>query len=197
MDRTAADALEAAIARELDRADMAAAATKALEGYGPQVLGYLAVVLRNEDDATEVFGRFAEELWKAIGGFRRESTFRTWSYRVAWSCARRFLEDPYRRLGRRLETAEISQLVDRVRTTTAPYLRDTVKGRVSMMREGLLPEEQALLVLRLDRGMSWGEVAHVLSRDGEDAPAAAALRKRFERIKQKLKQRAREEGLLE
>jgi len=189
--------LELDIARHLDAADLPAAATVALEGYGPQILGYLAVVLRNEDDAAEVFGRFAEELWKAIGSFRREASFRTWAHRVAWSCARRFLEDPYRRLGRRLQTQEISGLAERVRSTTAPYLREAVQGRVALLRQDLLPEEQTLLVLRLDRGLSWREVGLVLAAEGDEPAEDAALRKRFERIKGKLKRRAKEAGLLE
>ena len=196
-DRPPASQLEQEIGRHLDAGDLAAAATAALEGYGPQILGYLAVVLRSEEDAGEVFGRFAEELWKAIGGFRREASFRTWSHRVAWSCARRFLEDPYRRLGRRLLTQEVSGLAERVRSSTAPYLREAVQGRVALLRKDLTAEEQTLLVLRLDRKLGWREVALVLAEEGKEPPDDAALRKRFERIKGKLKKRAREAGMLE
>ena len=51
-------------------------------------------------------------------------------------------------------------------------------------------------MLRLDRDLSWREVATVMSAEGEPVDEAA-LRKRFERVKARLAQRAREEGLLE
>ena len=47
--------------------------------------------------------------------------------------------------------------------------------------------------LRIGRGLTWREIAHVLAPEG-DAPVAtlaATLRKRFERLKRELKARAR------
>lgn len=60
------------------------------------------------------------------------------------------------------------------------------------------PEDRMLLVLRLDREMSWTEVARVLTDDAADADVsreAARLRKRFERVKAKLAEQLR--GLAE
>ena len=53
-------------------------------------------------------------------------------------------------------------------------------------------DEQSLLTLRVDRGMSWAEIAHILD-EGAGEPA---LRKRFERVKRKLRDLAAAEGLL-
>jgi RNA polymerase sigma-70 factor (ECF subfamily) len=64
------------------------------------------------------------------------------------------------------------------------------------LRETLDPDDQTLLSLRLDRELEWEELAVVLS--GEGTPVTAvALRKRFERLKDRLGRLAREEGLLE
>ena len=52
-------------------------------------------------------------------------------------------------------------MVDHVRTTTALHLRSEVKDQVSRLRERLEPDEQTLLILRVDRALSWREVAHV------------------------------------
>src|SRR5512142_300724 len=84
------------------------AAAEALKALGPQVLGYLAAVLRSEADAHEVFSQFAEDLWKGLPGFRGEASLRAWAYRVAWHASARWLRDPYRQRGRRLETSEAS-----------------------------------------------------------------------------------------
>ena len=55
------------------------------------------------------------------------------------------------------------------------------------VRDQLDDLERALLVLRIDRGLFWIEIAEVLAEDGA-AVGEAALRKRFERLKTKLRQ---------
>jgi RNA polymerase sigma-70 factor (ECF subfamily) len=52
-------------------------------------------------------------------------------------------------------------------------------------------------VLRVDRGLAWGEVALVLGDERGVPVEESALRKRFERLKEKLAERARLEGLIE
>jgi len=68
--------------------------------------------------------------------------------------------------------------------------------RLRRLREMLPPDDHTLLVLRLDREMAWEEIATVLSGSGTPV-TAAALRKRYERLKEKLARQARNEGLLE
>jgi RNA polymerase sigma-70 factor (ECF subfamily) len=54
----------------------------------------------------------------------------------------------------------------------------------------LAPEDQMLLILRLNRRLGWNEVARVLDGEGDEqalARRAAALRKRFERLKETLR----------
>lgn len=188
-------AAEERIGRALDAADLDAAATIAIEEYGPEVLGYLGALLRNGPDANDVFSMFAEDLWRGLPGFRRESSLRTWVYKLAWHAAARFLQDAYRRRGRALLTGELSGIAAAVRTTTAAHLVTDVKDKMERLRASLAPEEQTLLVLRIDRAMSWHEVGAVLAADG--APVdETALRKRFERLKDKLRELARAEGLI-
>jgi RNA polymerase sigma-70 factor (ECF subfamily) len=182
--------IEAAIAALLDAGDLAGAATLALREYGPELLGYLCAVLRDEDQAADAFSRFAEDLWKGLGSFRRDSTVRTWAYRVAWNAACDELDDPFRRRGRRLDSEEVSALVAAVRSSSAEFLKDGARQRLDALRASLLPDEQTLLVLRLDRGLSWREVAEVLSRPDRPLDEAAA-RKRFERLKDKLSEKVR------
>jgi RNA polymerase sigma-70 factor (ECF subfamily) len=187
--------LEASLAAALAAGQLSEAATLAIRGYGPQILGYLSGLLRNDGLADEAFSRFAEDLWKGIGNFRRESSFRTWSYRVAWSAARDVQGEAFRRRGRRLETAEISQLVQEVRSSAALH-QEEAQDKLEKLRAKLTPEEQTLLILRINRGLSWKEVAEVMAEG--DAPVdEAALRKRFERVKTRLRKLAEDEGVLE
>ena len=187
--------LDEAICAHLAAGEHADAVTKTIEGHGPNIVEYLCVVLRDEDAARDVFGHLCEELWKSIGTFRGDSAFRTWLYTLVMRAVSRYRRDGYRRRGRALVTGEASKLALEHRSATPLYQRTEVKDSIARLREALEPEEQALLFLRIDQGLSWSEVAAVLSEEGE-AVEPAALRKRFERAKARLKQLAVAEGLL-
>ena len=186
--------LERTIAAGLAAGDPAGTATAALKGLGPQILGFLAATLRDDDAGFEVFSQFSEELWKSIASFRGESSFKTWAYRLAMHAVYRYRRDPYRRRGEPL-TSAVSQLTLEVRERTPPYQRTEVKDRFARLREQLDADDQALLFLRVDQNLSWNDVAAVMSEGGE-AIDASALRKRFERAKLRLKQLAARDGLL-
>ena len=188
--------LEPRILALLDAGDVSGASTEALRGFGPQVLGYLTAVLRDEDDAHDVFSQFAEDLWRGLPGFRRESAVRTWAFRLAWHAASRYARDPYRKRHRPILTTEASKIAEQVRSTYSTYAPGGRADKLLKLRESLDTEEQTLLILRVDKGMAWEDVAEVLRADGEPA-TPAALRKRFERLKEKLGRMAREKGLIE
>ncbi len=177
----------------LARGDTHGAATEAIRAFGPRVLGYLRAILRNPTDAEEAFSIFAESLWRGVGTFRRECSFRTWAYTLAFNAAARLRDDAYRRHARTLGRTAASELADEIRTSGLRHERQL--SAMERLREALTPEERSILVLRIDQGLSWEEVAHVLH--GRGGPAeTAALRKRFERLKARLAQMARDSGLL-
>jgi RNA polymerase sigma-70 factor (ECF subfamily) len=189
-------AAERQIRVTLDAGDAPAAATAAIRAYGPGILGYLRAVLRDESSAEEVFARFCEALWKGLPGFRGEASFSTWAHKLAWSAAQRYLDDPYRRRVVRLETPALHKVAAEVYSSTRPGASQLRRDRVASLRQRLSPDEQTLIILRVDRKLSWREIALVMA--DRDAPAAeAALRKRFERVKEKIKTLAAREGLLE
>jgi RNA polymerase sigma-70 factor (ECF subfamily) len=188
--------LDARVKALLDEGRSGDAAAEALRALGPQVLGYLSAVLKSEADAHEVFSQFAEDLWKGLPGFRGEASLRAWAYRVAWHASARYVRDPFRQRGRRLETSEASRLAEQVRSSIGAA--DAWRAeRMAQLRNALTPEEQTLLILRVDRGLSWRDVALVLAGETDEPPSETALRKRFERLKEKLGKAAREEGLIE
>ena len=180
----------------LEAGDTRAAAEAVVRDLGPQILGYLVSILRNDAEAGDVFSQFTEDLWRGLPGFRGECPLRVWAYRLAWHAAARHLRDPYRARGRRLDTTELSRIAEEVRSSVLLGKREARQRGVDRLRARLEPDEQTLLVLRLDRGLSWREVATVLADEGVPVDEAA-LRKRFERLKDKLARMAREEGLIE
>jgi RNA polymerase sigma-70 factor (ECF subfamily) len=57
--------------------------------------------------------------------------------------------------------------------------------KLEKLRAVLSVDDQSLLALRLDQGFSWEEIAQILSASGKPVQAAA-LMKRFERLKARL-----------
>ncbi|MGN6107017.1 MAG: sigma-70 family RNA polymerase sigma factor, partial [Kofleriaceae bacterium] len=98
--------------------------------------------------------------------------------------------------GREVALSEAPQdaLVAQVRETTLVHLRTAVKDRMRALRDQLEPDDRTLLILRVDRDLQWREIAQVLLGDQADAAEldrhAATLRKRFERVKQRLRELA-------
>ncbi len=186
---------ETAIGARLEAGDYQAAAVETLRCYGSEILGYLYATLRDETAADEVFSQFSEDLWKGLAQFRRQCSMRTWAYKLAWEAVKRFRRDPYRRRAQPIATDEWSRVAAEVRESTAPYLRSTVRGRLERLRERLTPAEQTLLILRIDRGLSFAEVAEVIGSRARPV-GVVTLRKRYDRLKKKLRELARAEGLL-
>jgi RNA polymerase sigma-70 factor, ECF subfamily len=187
------DELEARLTALIEAGDLDQAATIAIEGYGPAVLGYLGTML-DEDEAQDAFSLFAEGLWRGLPAFRKECSFRVWAFRIAWYCVSRVTRDGYRRRRRRLPTSAASRLADSVASAHASETSRAARFR--LLRASLAPEDRTLLALRLDRELEWDEIAVVLSVEG--APVTApTLRKRFERLKVRLARLAEAQGLVE
>ncbi|HUS30918.1 MAG TPA: sigma-70 family RNA polymerase sigma factor [Kofleriaceae bacterium] len=190
-----AEALDNAVDEHVAAGRFEAAAVLAIRELGPQILGYLAALVGDFERAREVFSVFSEDLWSGLSSYRAEGTFRAWAYRVARNAALRTMRDPYWRRGRRLESEEHSELAAAVRSTTQAHARPSADAKLARLRSALTPDEHALLILRVDRDLSWSEIASALTT-GRSRPDEATLRKRFERLKEKLRRLAEAEGML-
>lgn len=194
---------EHAIREACERADYDAAATRAIKSYGPEILGFLAMRLRDISEAEEVFAIFCEDLWTALRAFEWRATARVWAYTLARHAADRHRIAAARRRKRETLGGALQDVVADVRSTTAAHLRTETKSRLSQLREQLPVADQTLLVLRIDKGLSWKELALVMVYEGvalDEASVtreAARLRKRFQLVKQQLRELARAEGLLD
>ena len=171
------------------------AAALAVRTHGPFVLGYLRAIIRELDDADDAFSIWAEAVWTGIGGFRGESTLAAWCYGVAWHAAHRVFRDPHRRRRATLSSKAAAHIVQEIRTSTASHLGTTAQTELAALRQQLTPEEQTILVLRLDRDLPWRDVAQILSTD-DTIVSEAAARKRYERVRIKVRDLAAAGGLL-
>jgi RNA polymerase sigma-70 factor, ECF subfamily len=176
--------------------DVRAAATLALELVGPEMLRYLRLALRDEEDARDAFSELAEALWRALPSFRWEASLRTWAYRLAWSAARRVTDDAWRRLGRRLASGEASLIAAEIRSRPTAERLDLRRAALERLVATLSLEERALFALRVGQGLSWAEVAAVLTEGGAAVDEATVAR-RFSRLKARLGKLAKDEGILD
>lgn len=198
--------LEAEIRAACAEQNFNLAITILLRGYGPELLGFLVARLRDESEGSEAFSLFCMDLLRGLPTFEWRSTARVWAYTVARHAANRWATAPHRRAERNVplsQADELATLADQVRKTTLPHLRSEVKNRFTQLREQLPQQDQTILILRVDKKMSWRELATVMLYDGEPVDddkalerEAARLRKRFQLIKDKLRQLAEADGLL-
>jgi RNA polymerase sigma-70 factor, ECF subfamily len=198
---------EEAIRAAWEEADFEEAATRAIRAYGPEILGFLVARLRDEDEAGEVFSLFCEDLWRGLPAFAWRATVRVWAYALARNAAARFSKGKGRLRQREVPLARVgrlSQIAGQVRASTLAYLRTQVKSRMRQLYEQLPEEDQTVLTLRIDKQLSFREIAQILlggEGDGADEAAlkreAARVRKRFQLAKDQLRRLAETEGLLE
>ncbi|MFO0611746.1 MAG: sigma-70 family RNA polymerase sigma factor [Polyangiaceae bacterium] len=200
--------IEANIASALAAKDWSRAATEAIRAYGPEILGFLVGAATSEGDASEIFSQFCEDLWKGLPGFRGTSSFRTWAYVLARHAAHRFRRDPYRKRSAGLSSlGPLSGIAENVESSTLPFLRSEVKNGIRALRDELPPEDRELLILRVDRDLDWTDVARVFAEeqreeggpeptDADLSRLAATLRKRYERVKKRLRDEAVKRGLV-
>ena len=191
--------LERVIAAHCAAREYGAAATAAITGYGAEILGYLYGATHREEESAEVFSDFCEDLWKGLPGFRGEASFRTWAYHVAYHAlarrGRRGVRER-KRIVALAELPEINAIVEEVRTRTLPHLRTEIKDEVMRLREQLEQDDRTLLILRIDRRLGWDDIAAIVEPDAPTPERikqlSATLRKRFERVKARLRELAKD-----
>jgi RNA polymerase sigma-70 factor (ECF subfamily) len=188
------DELEQRVRELLERGDHRGAATEAIGALAPQALHYLRSLLRDEDDAADAFSAFAEGVWRGLPRFRWEASLRTWGLRLAWHAALGVRDAAWRRRGRRFRSGEASRIADQIRTRSFVRVERQVE-RLAELVATLPLEDRSLIALRYGQGLSWAEVAAILSREGERVDENTVSR-RFSRLKERLSRRAKSEGFL-
>jgi DNA-directed RNA polymerase specialized sigma24 family protein len=161
------------------------------------------IQLRSTSDADEAFSLFGEHLVRGLPGFQWRCKLEAWAYRVARNAAVRWAtagaNSPERNLS--MERCGVFEIADQVRTSTLAYLRTEVKSEIRRLREALPYADQMLLILRVDRAMHWDDIAAALAEHDLDPDElkreSARLRQRLQLVIKKLRELARERGLLD
>jgi RNA polymerase sigma-70 factor (ECF subfamily) len=184
------------------------AASLAIRKYGPEMLDFLGALHRDETQSADVFCLWAEGVWRGLGSFNWQCSLRTWLYAVARLSSLRYRRDLRRQRARQVCVPEVASLLDtaaELRSNTPWYAKSEPRSRFVALRSQLDPDDQLLLLLRVDQRLSWHDVARIMLGgaleaelpEAEVAQAAARLRKRFQMVKGRLFELGRQEGLIE
>ncbi len=172
------------------------AATWVLRKYGPEVMAWLLALERDVEEARDVYAIVSAAIWRSMPSFRGDCSLRTYAYAVARGQLARSQRTRARRPPQVPLSREVESLAAQRRTSTAEYLRPGARERLVALRESLDEDDRVLLTLRLNRQLSWREIARVLGAEDAAGGAglerqAAALRKRYERLKEKFRDELR------
>lgn len=176
----------------------------AITGYGAEIYGYLLAILRSRDAAGDVFIEFCENVEAGFPRFEWRCKFRTWAYAITRRAARRFQAAARRQWHRQVALcdAHTEMLAQASRTPTHEWLKSSVRLVFQELRRQLPEEDQTILILRLDRDLSWEEVAIVTGEFEGDTGDEAFKREvnrvktRFNRAKGELKELGIKAGLI-
>jgi RNA polymerase sigma-70 factor (ECF subfamily) len=155
------------LVRRVQRGDKTAFDLLVLK-YQHKVAKLVARFVRDRREVEDVTQEAFIKAYRAIGGFRGESAFYTWLYRIAVNTAKNYLES----LGRRppstdveMENAEFVESADGLREQATPerqLLTDEIAATVNRVIEALPGDLRTAITLREIEGMSYEEIAEVM-----------------------------------
>lgn len=124
--------------------------------------------LVGDADAPDVAQETFIKAWRALNGFRGQSAFYTWLYRIGINTAKNYLVARHRRPSNQdidVEEAEqfghTEQMSD-VDTPEALLLSDEIKQKVGEAIAKLPPDLRQAITLRELEGLSYEEIAEVM-----------------------------------
>lgn len=136
--------------------------------YQHKVAKLVSRYVRDRGEVEDVTQEALIKAYRAIGGFRGESAFYTWLYRIAVNTAKNYLESQGRRPPSsdvEIEGAELAESGGELRDQATPerqMLTDEIAATVQRVIEALPPDLRTAVTLREIDGMSYEEIAEVM-----------------------------------
>jgi RNA polymerase sigma-70 factor (ECF subfamily) len=190
-----------------ERGDYQQATRLTVRIFGPEILDFLRAVHRDTTQSADVFSLWAEGVWRGFASFLWQSSLRTWIYAIARMCSLRYRRDLRRLRARQRLLPEVVALLDLPvdqRSETPWYRTTELRSRFAELRTQLDPDDQMMLLLRVEQRLAWSEIARIMltvhdaqsPSEQELVRGAARLRKHFQGVKERIYQLARQHGLL-
>jgi RNA polymerase sigma-70 factor (ECF subfamily) len=122
-------------------------------------------MLQDYDDASESTQEAFLAAWQGLPGFRSEARFPPWLYRITFHCCMRQLERRERKQARHsaMQVEQVLAGVNNEKQTAETIVRRELQANVREQMEHLPTRYRTILILRHLQGMSYEEMAEVLS----------------------------------
>lgn len=136
--------------------------------YQHKIAKLISRYVRDRREVEDVTQEALIKAYRAIGGFRGESAFYTWLYRIAVNTAKNYLESQGRRppgSDVEIEGAELIDSGEGLRDQATPerqMLTNEIASTVHRVLEHLPPDLRTAITLREIEGMSYEEIAEVM-----------------------------------
>ena len=136
--------------------------------YQHKIAKLISRYVRDRREVEDVTQEALIKAYRAIGGFRGESAFYTWLYRIAVNTAKNYLESQGRRppgSDMEIESAELIESGEGLRDQATPerqMLTNEIATTVHRVLEHLPPDLRTAITLREIEGMSYEEIAEVM-----------------------------------
>ncbi len=136
--------------------------------YQHKVAKLVSRYVRDRGEIEDVTQETFIKAYRAINGFRGDSAFYTWLYRIAVNTAKNYLESQGRRppgTDLELEGAELLAQGEPLRDVATPerhLLTDEIAATVRRAINALPPDLRMAITLREIEGLSYEEIAEVM-----------------------------------
>lgn len=136
--------------------------------YQYRLVSLIGRYVRDHAEVLDIAQESFIKAYRALPGFRGDSAFYTWLYRIAINTAKNYLSSPARRMSELSVDVHGAELVDtpaELRETATPErlaLRDEVERAVIDALEALPEDLRTAVTLREIDGMSYEEIAAVM-----------------------------------
>lgn len=136
--------------------------------YQHKIAKLISRYVRDRREVEDVTQEALIKAYRAIGGFRGDSAFYTWLYRISVNTAKNYLESQGRRppgTDLEIESAELVDGGSSLREQATPerqMLTDEIANTVHRVIDGLPDDLRTAITLREIEGMSYEEIADVM-----------------------------------
>lgn len=164
--------------------DRKAAFLRLFEEYGPALERLAGVYAVTREDREDLVQEIATALWRALPGYRAESSERTWLYRIAHNVAITATVRLRRRAQKEIAPENPPETASPARDAEQDLLADEKRGILFRAIRGLAAADRQIMVLHLE-GLSAAEIEAVTG------VPQGAVATRLTRIREKLRQAVR------
>ena len=137
-------------------------------------------IVNNREDAEEVTQEVFLIIYRKLSGFRFESSFKTWVYRIAVNCAINFAKKRAKTKNRMVEYDD-QLIMETVSSGAGKEMDEEHRDKiVERLLSVISPDQRACVVLRNIEGLSYQEIAQTLKIN------INTVRSRLKRAREKL-----------